>query len=163
MRLWTRRTLGVLAIGGGALGLAVGVQAAASANGMLSWLVIVPFLCLYLWGIWCGVCLVENREGAARANMFFWAIQMPLVQSPYIGYLFASGFFSTITFQPFGAELGFLFWLGSKFEVSLMQADKPVVLGVNLFALFVVALLYRSVRRAPPNNSFKPTPLRGAA
>ena len=163
MQLWQRRILGALAIGGGALGVAVGVQVAVSSGGALPWLLIAPFLGLYLWGIWCGVCLIENREGASRSNSVFWAIQVPLLQSPYFGYFFTSGFFSTITFQPSETKVGFLFWLGSKFEISLMQADKPLVLGVNLFALAIAVFLYVHFRKAPPNNSFKPTPLRGAA
>jgi len=152
MQLWQRRILGVLAIGGGALGIAVGLQVASSSNGVLAWLLIAPFLCLYLWGIWCGVCLLEDRKGAARSNLAFWAIQVPVLQSPYFGYLFTSGFFSTVTLQPAGTKLGFQFWMGSRFEISLMQADRPVVLGINLFALVVAVFLYRHIRRAPPGS-----------
>jgi len=152
MQMWQRRILGVLAIGGGALGIAIGVQVAASAGGVLTWVLITPFLCLYIWGMWCGVCLVENRNDSTRDNLVFWAFQVPLLQSPYFGYFFTSGLFSTITFQPSETKWGFLFWLGSKFEISLMQAGRPLVLGINLFALAIAVFLYRHSRKAPPQT-----------
>ncbi|HVI57759.1 MAG TPA: hypothetical protein VM619_02645 [Luteimonas sp.] len=147
MQIWQRRILGILAIGGSALGIAIGVQAAGSSGNVVAWLVIAPFILLYLWGIWCGVSLIEQKAGALRSNLVFWGLQVPLFQSPYAGYLFTSGFFTTVTFQPSETRLGFLFWLGSKFEISLMQADKPLVFGMNLFALAVALFLYRQLRK----------------
>ena len=148
MQIWQRRVLGVLAVGGSALGIAIGVEAAASANNALVWLLVALFIILYLWGIWCGVSLIEQRGGATPSNLAFWCIQIPMLESPYIGYLFTSCFFTTLTFQPSETKLGFLFWLGSKFDVSLMQADKPFVFGVNLFALAVAVFLYRQLCKA---------------
>jgi hypothetical protein len=83
--------------------------------------------------------------------------------SPIAGYLFASGALFYVTFRPTDLNVGAIVRLGSQFEYSILQADKPLTFGVNLLAVGVVLFLTRQVRREPSNNSFKPNPLRGSA
>ena len=163
MHLWQRRILGVLALGGSFLGLALGLMLLPQQGPLLAKVFVILFLALYCWGIWCGVMMLEASESAVRSNLWFWAVQIPLLQSPYFGYAFASGALTTVTFQPATAKFDFLLWLGSKFEYSLLQSDKPFVLGINLFALVIVGWLWLQLRGTPSNNSFKPKPLRGSA
>lgn len=158
MQQWQRRILGILAIGGSALGITIGLQLLFSTGNPIAWLFTSIFIGLYTWGIWCGVRMLEAHDNSAHFNFVFWAVQIPLLQSPYFGYFFSSGLFSTLTFKPSTVKFDFLFWLGSKFEYSLMQAEKPLVLGINVFALAVAAFLYSQVRKAPSNNSVRSFP-----
>jgi hypothetical protein len=110
--------------------------------------------------MWCGVRLLEGARGAERANGWFWLAQVPAFSSPVLGYFLSSGFHFTLYLQPSPLDVRVNFLLGSLFQYSLLQPQAPVSIGLNFFALAVACWLFRGL---PPNNSSKPTPLRGAA
>ena len=163
MKRWERRALGLLAAGGGFLGVVLGVSLLVSPGNLLAKLLLLPFIALYAWGVRCGVLMLESDPRAVRSSIWFWALQTPYFMSPVFGYFFASGSLLYVTYSPAETSLGALYRLGSQFEYSLLQADKPLVVGINLFAVAVLCLLVFRLREAPSNNSSKPTPLRGAA
>ena len=164
MQKWQRRLLGALALGGGFLGVTIAFSLLISPGlVVLGRLLVLPFIALYCWGSWCGLRLLEGDESSLKANRLFWMLQIPHLMSPIAGYLFASGALFYVTFRPTDLNVGAIVRLGSQFEYSILQADKPLTFGVNLLAVGVVLFLTRQVRREPSNNSFKPNPLRGSA
>ena len=157
--LW-RRVLGITALGGGAVGATLIWTMLFSDNQLAAKIIILLFMPFYVWGIWCGVQMLEGHPGAIRNNFWFWLIQIPIVQSPVFGYMFSAGFLAGAWLQLTPAKINFLAWLGSRFELSINQ-PKPVAFGVNVAALLISAALWRLLRRQPSNNSFKGMPLRG--
>ena len=163
MQRWQRRLLGVLALGGSFTGLVLVLTLLVGSGSIASKAFPLPFLALYVWGMICGLRLLEGDDKAAHQNFLFWLVQLPYLQSPLAGYIFSSGASLYFTFQPSIEKWGFSAHLGSNFVYSLLQTEMPLVLGINIFALVVSGYLFLLVRRAPPNNSFKPNPLRGSA
>ena len=162
MQKWQWRVLGVLALGGSFTGLAIGISLLITSGSILAKAFTLPFLAMYAWGLLCGLWLLEGREGSIKQNFYFWLTQVPFFMSSVAGYSFASGASIYFKFQPDISKWDFSAHFGSQFVYSFLQG-KPLLLGINLFAVAVCVYLYLALRRAPPNNSFKPTPLRGAA
>lgn len=146
MRIWQRRMLGILAVGGGAVGVVVCLAMFARQMGPLSYFLILFGSAIYGWGIWCGVKLLEAAPGASGSNRWFWAIQIPVLQSPVIGYVFSSGALLDIYAQANPLKFGFNWLVGSQFNYELLQPGKPLVVGVNVFAL-AAFLVLSSARR----------------
>ena len=143
MKLWQRRALGILAVAGGAVGATVGVITLLSTTRVIEWLIYITFSCLYAWGVWCGVKLLEGQPNAERYNRRFWLIQVPALNSPLLGYSMACGFHLTLSLDLTPFKLGAKFNAGSQFNFSLLQWDQPLSLGVNLFALGVFLWMAR--------------------
>jgi hypothetical protein len=81
MKRWERRVLGILALGGSFLGVVIGVSLLVSQRSVLVAAVEAPFLALYVWGIWCGLRMLERPDGALKMNAWFWATQVPYLVS----------------------------------------------------------------------------------
>jgi hypothetical protein len=134
MKIWPRRILGVLGIGGGAVGFVACVTKLLGATQLVHWAIYVVFGSLYAWGAWCGVKLMESQPNALRYNRRFWLIQIPALNSPLLGYSLASGFHLTLSLSLTPFNLGFSCQVGSAFNFSLLQWDQPLSLGVNVVA-----------------------------
>jgi hypothetical protein len=143
MAAWEWRVLGVLALGGSFLGLVVGTSVLPAQQGVLARVLMVPFLGLYAWGIWCGLRMLERAPRALLPNAWFWALQVPYLTSPVLGYAFTSGSFLYLTWAPFTSNFGFTWRLGSQFQYSLLEGDKPFVIGINVFAFAMLAWIIR--------------------
>jgi hypothetical protein len=162
MQQWQRRILGIVALGGGFTGFAVGLNLLIAPSGVLAKVLALPFLVLYAWGIVCGLRLIEGRDEALRQNLYFWLTQIPFLMSPIAGYSFSSGASLYFKYQPIGAEWNYLARLGSQFEYSLLQG-KPLIVGVNIFAVGVSLFLVLLLRKSPPGDSFEPDRPGGSA
>jgi hypothetical protein len=160
MTNWLRRVLGTLALGGSTLGCFIVITTLFTEQTLASRAILLLFFPLYVWGVWCGIQMLERHEDAMRTNSYFWAIQVPIVQSSVFSYAFSSGMLGGAWFQFTPAKINFLGWLGSRFEFGVNQ-DKPLALGLNFVALAVFLFLWRNRNAAPSNNSFNPMPLRG--
>jgi hypothetical protein len=141
MKLWQRRTLALLAIGGGGVAWALSWSVLPGQK-LMGWILGVGFGAIYGWGMWTGVKLLEQRPGAERSMRRFWMVQIPVLSSPMIGYKLISGFHLTIYLQLAPAfKVGAHFDLGGTFQYSLLQAGEPFIIGVNVFALGIVIWL----------------------
>jgi hypothetical protein len=139
--------LGILAIGGGALGVFVAaLQMSHGSQSFAGGLLLFLFAIVYVFGIWCGVALLQRRPGWLHLNLIFWGMQVLSIATPLVSYSFASGASFTVwgRFVPLGA--GFSTWMGSRFDFAVGR-DVHVVLGLNLLALAITAYLARRAAR----------------
>ena len=145
MEPWQRRVIGILTLGGGAIGFAAALGLLLSRSNPLEWLFCLLFMAAYAWGVWSGMRLLESQPGAERSTLKYWLIQVPTFSSPILGYFMSSGFHTTATLQlsPFNFNANFL--LGSSFNYSLMQSDKPWSIGINVFAAVIAWWLSRKI------------------
>lgn len=148
MKTWQRRTVGILTLGGGAIGFAAASTLLFARSNPLEWVFCLAFLALYAWGIWCGTKMLEGLPGAERSSLVYWLAQIPSFSSPVIGYFFSSGFHTVVSlqFSPWDVTINFL--LGSTFSYALMQEEQSLSIGVNVFALAVTWWLAREIRRS---------------
>jgi hypothetical protein len=147
MKTWQRRSLGILTLGGGATGATITLVAVLGATTLLNWIVLVAFLALYAWGVWCGLRILEAQAGAERSALVYWMLQVPVLGSPLVSYLFANGFHAIVTLQLWPMQLGAESMIGSKFNFFLFKWGTPWMVGVNLFAAGVSVWLARVIRR----------------
>lgn len=145
MQQWQRRLLGILALGGGFTGLAVGLSLLLAPGSFLGKLLSVPFLGLFTWGMVCGLRLLEGRDDALRQNFYFWLAQVPFLMSPVLGYSFSSGASLHFKYQPSLYKWDFFARFGSQFEYSLLQG-KPFIVGINVVAAGVCCFLVYLMR-----------------
>lgn len=82
MKLWRRRIVGVLTLGGGSIGVTAALPLLLARSNPIEWLFCTGFIVIYAWGVWCGVRLLENRPGAERSAAKYWLIQIPAFGSP---------------------------------------------------------------------------------
>jgi hypothetical protein len=150
MKLWQRRTLGILTLGGGAVGFAAALTLLLTRSNPIEWLFCIGFIAIYTWGVWCGARLLESQPGAEQSTLKYWLIQIPAFGSPLFGYFLASGFHTTVALQIFPLKFNANFLLGSTFNYSLMQSGNPWFIGVNVFAIGVVWWLARKVPQPAP-------------
>ncbi len=143
MKLWQRRAIGVLTLGGGAVGLSAAFTLLISRGNPIEWLFCIAFIAVYVWGIWCGVKLLEGRPDAERSAFKYWVIQIPAFGSPILGYSFSNGFNLTVALQISPLKINGDFFLGSTFKYSLMSAGSPWLIGINVFAVAVAWWLAR--------------------
>lgn len=148
MNIWERRIIGTLTLGGSFLGLVLWLMLAVGQSQLLAKILSAPFALGYLWGLWCGIQLLEGNGRGLRQSTWFWVIQIPTFSSPVLGYLFTSGAYVTVTYLPATSSFNWMMTLGSKFECSLMQADKPWMFGINFIAIVVASLLFWRFRNA---------------
>jgi hypothetical protein len=138
---WLSLSIGILCIGGAALGLvAVSVAFVQSRTVFPNVLVCLLAAALYVFGAYCGVFALQRRVGWYRKNLVFLWLQVPIVTSPVASYAFASGaYFSVwLRINPWGA--GSNFGVGSSFQFNLF-VQTPWGLGINTLALAAVLLL----------------------
>jgi len=152
MNIALRRVLGILDLGGSFLGLTLGLTSLLQQTTVAVLIVEIPFLALYCWGIWCGVQMLENSPRAVRTNMWFWAMQIPYLMSPIIGYLFTSGAFLFVTYQPGTSVTGFTARVGSQFQISLLQGQSFQI-GINFLALAVCVVLIVNKRHSEKSGA----------
>lgn len=161
MKRWERRVLGLLAVGGGFVGVTIAGAALLGTGNWVGRLLVIPFLALYLWGTWCGLLLLEDDPRSIRLNAWLWAFQIPYFMSPVFGYAFSSGSLFYVTLWPMEAAFGALYRFGSQFEYSLLESDRPLIVGVNIVAIGAFGLLLHRLPEAPSDKP--PTPLSGGA
>ncbi|MCD7098076.1 hypothetical protein [Stenotrophomonas sp. MMGLT7] len=150
MKLWQRRAIGILTLGGGSVGFAAALSLILTRSNPIEWPFCIGFIAIYTCGIWCGVQLLEGKPGAERSAVKYWLIQIPAFGSPLFGYFLSSGFHTTVSLQVFPLKLNANFLLGSTFNYSLMQTGSPWFVGVNLFAIAITWWLVRKATQTGP-------------
>jgi len=163
MRLWQRRVLGTLTLGGSFLGFSLGFERLVTPNYAFNRLLLMPFIGLYIWGLWCGIALFEGAAGALRSSRCFWAFQIPVLYSPIVSYMFTSGCLLAISFRPAEVTFNFDVRLGSQFGYSLMQPAQPWIFGFNVVAAGICIFLTWCIRRQAPILHLGANPVLGPA
>jgi hypothetical protein len=124
LKVWQRRFVGILSLGGGALGAALALQLMFSSDNALGGVACLLFAATYGWGMWCGVRLLEAQAGASRSAFWYWLIQVPAFGSPFAGYFLTSGFHVTALLFLSPLKLSGAFLLGSTLQYSIMQPEQ---------------------------------------
>lgn len=148
MQMWKRRTIGILAIAGGCVGILSIALKFPTLPHPSDWAICGGFAALYAWGIYCGTKLLEGHRNAVRANLAFWLAQVPAFTSPLVSYRFDCGFRLTAGVQLAPSTFGVDFMFGSSFVFTMFQSVKTIFFGLNLFALAVALILAQQLRRA---------------
>lgn len=160
---WQRRGLGILALGGGAVGFASSMSAVLQTQ-VLTANTILPFtlaLAFFAWGIWCGVQMLEGGRQALYRNALFWLAQVPLLQTPVFGYTVFCGAQLQVFAKLSPLQLGFFgSGFGAQFSLNLGQPGARFAIGVNLVALCISFWLMRKCESAEP--ALSPAPARQA-
>lgn len=158
MKRWQRRALGILTLGGSAVGVSLALSIMFTRQRPIEWALYLVFILLYAWGAWCGVKLLEQQPGAERSLFRFWLIQIPTFQTPLIGYFMSCGFHVTVSMQFDPILFGTNFLLGSMFQYSLLQSHLPWMMGINLFAAAIAWWLLRQSRLAKQASGAEASP-----
>lgn len=113
--------------------------------------IMMAFLMLYAFVIFSGLLFVQNQRRIAPLRLALW-LQVPWISSPVITYQFVSGFHVTagITGGYLNADLR----LGSGW-IFYFFTESPWGFGINLFAVFMLVLLARSMKTS--NNIALPS------
>lgn len=154
MKNWQRRLLGILALGGGASGISSTVNAVVQGQvlAISAFIPIVFALAFFVWGVWCGVLMLEGTKKALYPNAVFWLAQTPLLQTPVLAYpAFCGAQLQVfVKLSPFEAGISSSL-LGAQFGMGIGQPGARITVGVNLFALCVSLWLIQKCKRAEQN------------
>jgi hypothetical protein len=148
MKIWIRRTLGVLTIGGSFAGIGMCLAALVQSPPLFQVFVLIVFTLVYAWGICAGVELFENSPYALISNRNFWCIQIPILHTNFFSYVFFCGGFLQVSLKFNPAEYGFQFTIFSS-QFSLQFGTTPgesPAIGVNLLATAIVVFLAMKIR-----------------
>lgn len=111
----------------------------------------------FLWGIWCGVQMLEGARQALYRNALFWLAQAPLLQTPIFGYTVFCGAQLQVFAKLSPFQLGFFgSGFGAQFNLNLGQPGARFAIGVNLVALGISFWLMRQCETAGPALSSVP-------
>jgi hypothetical protein len=164
MKLWLRLTLITMTVGGGFAGFVLTFQTLQSgltshSQPPLNLLIMGIFLLLNAGVTVSGLLFVcdPHRTNPLIAAL---ALQVPWISSSLIAYKFATGFELVLSVsgpakgEDLAFHLGWAFFLGSSWSLSVSQ-EQQFGLGVNVWALTMLVLLWRSVRM--PLSVVQPT------
>jgi hypothetical protein len=90
---------GILALGGGSVGFVATSQLAFTQTKVANVLLCLLAIAIYLWGVWCGLMMLESRPDAVRYNRRYWIVQMPLLMSPLATWTIWGGAHGTALLQ----------------------------------------------------------------
>ncbi len=139
--LWLRRLLACLTIWGGIAGAMACLVALFSSSGFFGAIITGGLVVLFIWSVWGGVLLLEGQPNALHLNQLVWALQVPVLATPWLQYIFASGGYVPIWVRFDVFQFGVNFVLGSQAQLYFNSQSEPMTVGVNLFALAVIGLL----------------------
>lgn len=140
MRVWQWRAIGVLTLGGSFLGLVMTVMTLPGAGNLLSKFIVLIFVGLYAWGVWCGIGILERSVDTFRKSILFWAFQIPYFTSPLLSYNFSSGARVTVALQTGDPTFVWALQFGSHFAAMVLRPSAWGI-GANLMALAVTVFL----------------------
>jgi len=147
MNLWTRRILGVLPVvgcGAGVVAVALAWEEGARDAPMIATL--EAFALVYVFGAFAGLMLLEGRRRAIAANFCYWLIQTLQFSSVPLAYGFWAPL-SLVVWWNHGESGAFTANVGSDFQLSAMNPETEVAIGLNLFAVLCCAVLWIDHRR----------------
>lgn len=140
MGIWERRLFGVLALGGAFSGVMYILMTLSQDVHWFARLLQAPAFVFYLWGIVCGVKMLEAAPDAIEVNTWYWIVQIPCVVTPLIGGFLTSGASATIGLQSGESLLYWAFYVGSRYHLAVLGAS-PIIIAVNVLAVAAVVWL----------------------
>ncbi len=148
MKVWQRRLIGTFMLGGSFTGIAVISQTAlASELDAATTVIAAVFLLLYAYGLVVGLRVLEDQKAAYPLALPFWILQIPVLASPWLTFAMFAGMKVDLTIGP-AWKLGFNVQWGAQFGFSALSGS-PLVVGVNVFAVWVARLVWKESRRDP--------------
>ena len=158
MPIWWRRILAIATLGGGFTGVVITLAAIFSAEEkpLLGTALAVLVTLFYAYGVALGLALAEGRNPRKQLSIYY-GLQIPIFASPDFAYHFFSGFYLCVVVS--GGQFGANFQLGSEWVLTFHQM-LPWTVGINLFALAVVVMLFarRSQKKAEKAESLLSSP-----
>ena len=149
------RVLGVVAIAGSALGLAmmVPILMQGSIFRAIDQLALLSVVLLYGYGIWSGIGAVKGRSGWRTHARYFWVAQVPSISSSLVTFAVScgAGAWLYLRLGSAGVGAGAAAYMGSGSQWSYMQHKPELLLGVNVLALAIVVWLSLPNRSARGN------------
>ena len=140
MNVWFRRSLLILTIAGGFVGVGSTTQALFFQGDKVAvYVVLLAFVGLYGYGIFLGVKLSEGPAPLRHLRVYF-GLQIPFISSPIIAYRFSTGLQTTIAVTQSGLRWDGRFF-GSEGQFAIISPE-PWAFGINVVALAIVFLLY---------------------
>jgi hypothetical protein len=138
---WERRMFGILALGGGTVGFVLTSQYVMSQKGFMTWLLCFLAIAIYLWGMWCGLTLLEGRTDVLKYNRRYWLVQAPVLQSPLFTWTIWGGAHGTAVLQIWPVNLNFSTAYGGGFTFNALHQPNALAIGVNVVAMVLAAWL----------------------
>lgn len=86
-------------------------------------------------GFYAGVALLKDKPSALKLSLFIQVIQIPVIFSKPIIYTFILGIGTPLFF--WGVPIHLNVKLGGEFTLLLGNNDSEVILGLNLWAMFI--------------------------
>jgi hypothetical protein len=169
MKAWLRWTLVLTSVGGGFIGVVLDLVVMKSwfkGQRQVEWPYVVLFLVLNIYVTASGLLFVQNPN-RTRPLLAALAIQVPRISSPLLVYAFSTALQLSIGLAPATTETGgpgvrFMYddYIGTTWTFDLFH-EHPLMFGINLWALAMLVLLWRSVRRmtvpvVQPTNPTQP-------
>ncbi|MCP4262856.1 MAG: hypothetical protein GY774_35905 [Planctomycetes bacterium] len=101
------------------------------------------FACLFVFGIAAGLALTEWPRRGMQMSLIYQVLQIPIVTSPIISYIFVSGL---RIFAGFKEGNGFVLTeFGTRVAIYVMRED-PWSISINLLALVLSVYLLMQLR-----------------
>ena len=143
MRICLIHSLIVLEIGGGFLGVWTTVSMSRIARNMSHnyWILNIPAILLFLFGIGAGLALVQRPRLGIVLSGVYQALQIPALLSPLLCYKLQSGLLIGVVWSQ--GKVGPWIEFGSTFGFQVFGFKGSALIGINLLALalFVFILL----------------------
>ena len=147
MDAWQRRTIGVLTLGGSAVGFTAIIDRVPILEMRgISLVIVGVFAAFFVSGLIIGLFLIEGKKKTLPLAMAFWVAQIPVVSAPFVRYDLFTGTKLDITLSP-GLTLNFKWGGGAEFNFNLFQGDS-LAIGLNVVAAVIAVLLWRAWKRA---------------
>jgi len=161
MKTWLRLTLITMTIGGGFTGILVTYASLfhSTDHRIVYYMLMTGFLGLYGFVTASGLLFVHDSR-RIRPLIAALTIQIPWISTPLFVYKFTAGFYAVATIGGpreagnVGLYFGGESLLGNTFRFAFNQ-EIPSDIGINLWALLLVILIWRSVRT--PETASQPT------
>ena len=84
--------------------------------------------------------LIFDQAQFRQQCIWFWWVQVPVLNSGYFSFHAATGVFFALWLRFDVVDAGFSFGIGSQFQIGLM-ADGATAIGLNVLALPIVLLI----------------------
>ena len=140
---WIIRTILVLQIGGGFLGIFLTLQMLLQYDLSVQNLIVYIIAALFfIFGIYSAMLLSERKSKGLDYSILYNLIQIPILSSPILSFEVHVGAYFGIIAQLTG--FSFRPSLGSAYNFSILSPSDNFVIGINILALVIFLILRKS-------------------